>query len=196
MAHRGAPSNRHRLAPQGTAVLLVDVINSFDFPGAEPLVEAAEAAAPKIEEFCARARAAKVPIVFVNDNFGRWRSDFRSTLEACTRPASLGRNVSRMLSPHEEDYFVLKPMHSGFYSSALEVLLTHLGTKSIVLAGFATDLCILFTAHDAYMRKYELFVPRDLTAANTPELAARALLHMGHTLGAATEPSDTLLFHQ
>lgn len=185
---------QHKLVSKRSAVLLVDVINAFDFPGANALVEAAEAAAPKIAKLCERARAAGTPIIYVNDNFGRWRSDFRATLEVCTASGSAGRTVSRTLSPREEDYFVLKPMHSGFYSSALEVLLRHLNTATLVLAGFATDLCILFTAHDAYMRRYELFVPRDLTAANTLDLAERALQHMGHALGATTDPSGTLHF--
>ncbi len=185
---------RRKLDAKTTAVLLVDVINAFDFPEAAPLVEAAEKAAPRIRDLCARARAAGTPILYVNDNFGRWRSDFRATLDGCTAEDSAGRRVSSLLRPHEDDYFVLKPMHSGFYSSALEVLLRHLETRTLVLAGFATDLCILFTAHDAYMRRYELYVPRDLTGSNSPDLTERALSHMHHALGVITDASTSLDF--
>ncbi len=178
----------------GTAVLLVDTINAFDFSGSDSLVSAAERVAPMIARFCERARAADIPIVYVNDNFGRWRSDFRATLDACTRPESSGRVVSDTLRPHASDYFVLKPMHSGFYSSTLEVLLRHLEVRTLVLAGFATDLCILFTAHDAHMRGFRLYVPRDLTAANSDDLRDRALDHMAHALGANTARSPYIHF--
>ncbi len=194
MCSRVRVVEKYAVSSQHSAVLLVDVINSFDFPNAAPLVEAAENVAAKLASFCERARAAKVPIIYVNDNFGRWRSDFRTTLEYCTRSDSAGQRVSHLLRPHDEDYFVLKPMHSGFYASTLEVLLAHLKIETLVLAGFATDLCVLFTAHDAYMRKFELYVPRDLTAANTLDLAERALNHLQHALNATTDPSDGLEF--
>ena len=61
-----------------------------------------------------RARQAGVPCVYVNDNFGRRRSDFRAQVEHCLKSDVRGRPLAELLRPAEDDYFVLKPMHSGF----------------------------------------------------------------------------------
>jgi nicotinamidase-related amidase len=111
----------------------------------------------------------EIPVVYVNDNFGQWRSDFRHTVEHCCNSGCLGREISRMLRPTESDYFVLKPKHSGFYATTLDLLLEHLRVETLILTGIATNICVLFTANDAYMRDYKLFVPSDCVAANTAE---------------------------
>ena len=114
-------------------------------------------AAHRLAELKRSAKAAKVPVVYVNDNFGKWRSDFRRVVAEAEADASKGREVSRLLRPEEDDYFVLKPMHSGFFDSALELLLRKLDARQLVLAGFAGNICVLFTANDAYLRDFELF---------------------------------------
>lgn len=182
-----APSNAKR-----TALLLIDVINAFDFPGSEPLVAAAERAAPAIQALCNRARAEGVPVIYVNDNFGQWRSDFRHTVTNCLAAKAPGRAVTQLLLPEDEDYFVLKPMHSSFYCTPLDLVLRHLDVGRLILCGFATDLCVLFTAHDAHMRRYELAVPSDCTAANSPEIAERALLHLQEALGCCIDASTSI----
>lgn len=160
------------------ALLLIDVINAFDFEGSAPLVEAATLAAGKIAALRQRARAAGVPVIYVNDNFGRWRSDLHAIVRACSEPDKPGREVTRALTPGEDDYFVLKPRHSGFYRTPLDLLLEELGTRSVVLVGFATNICVLFTANDAHMRHYDVIVPSDCTASNSFELTRQALEHM------------------
>lgn len=163
-------------------LLLVDVINRFDFPKSEPLVRGALRSAPRIRALADRARSAKVPVIYVNDHFGQWRSDFEATVDAATRPDSKGRPIAAQLVPHRSDYFVLKPQHSGFYSTPLPALLEHLQAKTLVIAGFAANYCVEFTANDAYMRGYRVFVPADCTAANTPALTRAALAHVRVTL--------------
>jgi nicotinamidase-related amidase len=178
-----------------SCLLLVDVINGFDFPGSGPLVRAAERAAPRIEQLSARAREAGIPVIYVNDNFHRWRSDFSATVDACTRPDQPGKRVSERLRPHPHDYFVLKPQHSGFYSTTLELLLEHLGAMELVIVGFATNLCVLFTANDAHMRGYRVVVPLDCTASNTAALTRSALAHVKTALGGRTPPSSAVRFN-
>jgi nicotinamidase-related amidase len=178
----------------GYALLLVDVINAFDFPGSGSLVRAAEKAAPKIERLAARARDAGVPVIYVNDNFGRWRSDFAATVEACMRPDQAGRRVTERLRPHPEDYFVLKPQHSGFYCTTLEPLLAHVGAKTLVITGFATNLCVLFTVNDAHMRGFDVVVPSDCTASNTAALTKAALAHVSIALSGRISPSSSITF--
>src|SRR6185503_20247706 len=126
---------RHpRRGSHRTALLLIDVINAFDFPRSANLVRAAKRVAPRIDRLAQRARQRRVPVIYVNDNFGRWRSDFQSTVAICTRPSQPGREIATLLRPHEGDYFVLKPQHSGFYFTPLELLLRHLNTSSVILA--------------------------------------------------------------
>lgn len=186
-------AGRHR---SSDALLLIDVINDLDFPGGEKLLRAALPAARRIAALRARARLARVPVLYVNDNFGQWRSDFRRQVEHCLAPDCPGGAIAKMLEPADEDYFVLKPMHSGFYSTTLEVLLKRLGSRRLILAGFATDLCVLYTANDAYMRDHELAVPRDCVAAETPARSRFALEHIRNRLKAEISPSSRVRFRK
>ena|SRR5690349_2692192 len=175
---RASRRDLHGSAPDDSrvALLIIDMINAFDFEGAKAMLPRALAAARAVAALKRRARAARVPVVYVNDNFGRWRSDFRQILEHCL--GSPGRKVAKLLEPDEEDYFVLKPKHSGFQFTTLDVLLEHLGAEILILTGVAANFCVLFTAHDAYMRDYRLIVPRDCVASLTEGANRMALAHM------------------
>src|SRR5438046_867105 len=188
------PSPRGRRGGCGAALVLIDVINAFDFPGAAPLVRAAQASAPRIARLLAAARDTGVPVVYVNDNFGRWTSDFQATVRACARSDRPGRAVTALLRPRDGDYFVLKPQHSGFYATPLDLLLTHLRVHTLVLVGFAANLCVLFTANDAHMRGYHVVVPRDACAANAPALTRAALGHVRVALGGSTPAARAVDF--
>jgi nicotinamidase-related amidase len=174
------------------ALLLVDVINAFDFEGCEPLVSAAKRVAPKILALRERAHAAGVPVIYVNDNFGQWRSDFRNIVEVCSKTHQPGHDVARLLVPADEDYFVLKPRHSAFYCTALEVLLERMGARTLIICGFAANICVLFSANDAHVRGYEIVVPEDCTAANSDTLTAQALEQLRTVANARTEASVKL----
>ncbi len=158
-----------------TALLLVDVINPLEFPEADQLLRYAPAMAAKLGRLKQRAKAARVPVIYVNDNFGRWRSDFRRLVKHCLRPSSRGREIVQRLAPEETDYFVLKPKHSGFFASTLETLLRYLGASRLIITGIAGNYCVLFTANDAYMRDYDLLVPADCTISNTKRENDQAL---------------------
>jgi nicotinamidase-related amidase len=197
---RSAPA-RARTAPSvlgdrrrrsRTALLLVDVINRLDFPGSRSLIRLALPMSRRLARLTHRARKAKVPVVYVNDNFGRWESDWRKVLEICLAADAPGREIVKRLTPEEGDYFVLKPKHSGFFSTTLDLLLRYLGAETVILAGIATDICILFTANDAYMRDYHLFVPRDCSAANTRGKHKEALRQIRDVLKADTSPEAWL----
>ena len=168
-----------------TALLLIDVINDLEFPEAEQMLPAAVTMADRIVRLRERARAAAVPVLYVNDNFGKWRSDWHHTVEHCLR-SPRGREIVTKLRPAEDEYFVLKPKHSGFFSTTLDTLLRYLGAKRLILTGIAGNFCVLFTANDAYMRDYNLIVPRDCTVSNTPEENEAALQLMRKFLKAKT----------
>jgi nicotinamidase-related amidase len=141
-----------------------------------------------------RAAAAGVPVIYANDNFGRWRSDFNSQVEHCLRQGPQVREIVELLRPGERDYFVLKPKHSGFFSTTLDTLLRYLGAQTLIIAGVATNICVLFTANDAYMRDYRLIVPDDCVAANTRDENQNALDQIRVVLKATVCRSEALDF--
>src|SRR5437868_1657867 len=181
------PRSRANRRDPHAALLIIDMINAFDFKGAKAMLPRAVAAARAIAALKRRARKAGVPAVYVNDNFGRWRSDFHQILEHCR--ASPGRRIAELLKPGKEDYFVLKPKHSGFQFTTLDVLLEHLGARTLILTGVAGNFCVLFTAHDAYMRDYRLQVPRDCIASLTETDDRYALQHMAQVTKADVSAS-------
>jgi len=189
-AHRN--SDLHGSAPDKSeaALLLIDVINDLDFPEANQLLRFARPMARKILRLKVRAKKAGVPVIYVNDNFGRWQSDFRRQVQHCLRGDSRGHEIVALLQPEEDDYFVLKPKHSGFFSTTLETLLRYLGSKKLILTGIAGNFCVLFTANDAYMRDYELIIPSDCTASNSAGENREALALMRKFLKADTRPSS------
>jgi nicotinamidase-related amidase len=178
------------------ALLLIDVINPLDFPEApqiEGLLPRLTRTLLRLQE---RARKARVPIIYVNDNFGRWRSDFREQVKYCLHQDSRGCEMVTRLQPGEEDYFILKPKHSGFFGTPLDILLDSLGARRLILTGIAGSSCVLATASDAYMRDYELFVPRDGTISNTGRENQNALKIMRDYLKADTRPAAKIIFRQ
>jgi nicotinamidase-related amidase len=174
------------------ALLLVDVINDLEFEDGEALLAHAVPMAERLASLVRRCREAGIPVVYVNDNFGRWRSDFRTLLQRCLETAVRGRPVVALLRPDDRDYFVLKPKHSGFYSTTLDLLLRHLGARTVILTGLTGDICVLLTAHDAYMRDLELVVPADCVASVDPAENQHALRYMARVLKADTRPSSEL----
>lgn len=177
----------------GTALLLIDVINDMAFEGADALIAQAEPMAIRLAVLKRRAAAAGVPIIYINDNFGQWRSDFRRTVAHCTAKSSPGRNVSRRLKPTARDYFVLKPKHSGFFDTTLDTLLENLRIRRLILTGVAGNICVLFTANDAHMREYSVFAPADCIVSNTGAENEFALRQIATVLSG--DVSASILLH-
>jgi nicotinamidase-related amidase len=175
-----------------TALLLIDVINDMDFEGSESLVRFAVPMAHRLRDLKQRARAARIPTIYINDNFGKWRSDFRSLVEHCVNDDVPGREVARLLQPDEHDYFVLKPKQSAFYGTTLDTLLRSLDTKTVIITGIAGDNCVLFSANDAYMRDLELHIPCDCVASETAEQNDYALKLMARVCKADIRRSTAL----
>lgn len=174
------------------ALLLIDFINDFEFEGGARIFPRALAAARAAARLKARAKRARIPVVYANDNFGKWRSDFRSMLEHCKRDDVRGRAIALLLEPDKDDYFVLKPRHSAFHSTTLDVLLDYLGTRTLILAGVAGNNCVMFTAHDAYLREFRLVVPADCVASPSEADDRYALAHMKKVLKADVRRSVRL----
>lgn len=173
----------------GVALLVIDMINCFDFPGAELLEPRAIKAAMRIAALRTQFESAGFPVIFVNDNFGEWHSEASRLVERALNEGSVPTAIVR---PGKNDYFVIKPQFSGFYATNLAVLLPRLGVNRLVLTGIATDICVLFTAADAHMRGYALWVPQDAVAAEQDERGSLALSIMRESMTADTATTTNL----
>jgi nicotinamidase-related amidase len=184
----------HGNAPDQSAVvlLLIDVINDLEFEGGDALLAQALPMAERLAALKRRARAAGIPAIYVNDNFGRWRSDLNAIIAHCRADDVRGRALVEWLAPAADDYFVLKPKHSGFFSTTLDTLLEYLRAHTLILTGLTADNCVLFTASDAYLRDFHLVVPADCVASIDPEHTRQALEHMRRVLKADLTPSTRL----
>lgn len=196
MARPSPPNNPdlHGSVPENcpVALLLVDVINDMEFDGAEALLKAALPMAKRLAAFKRKAKAAGIPAIYANDNFGRWQSDFNKVVEHCLNDGVRGEPVARLLQPEDDDYFVLKPKHSAFFATTLDTLLAYLGARTLILTGIAGNICILFSANDAYMRDFRLIVPADCVASNTAQENRHALAQMRTVLKARVGKSTSL----
>jgi nicotinamidase-related amidase len=188
--HGNAPDNHQ------TALLLIDVINDFEFPRGDELFSHALPIAKNIAELKRRARAVGIPTVYVNDNFGRWQSNFDQLVQHCLNDGVRGRPFVDQLKPDAgSDYFVLKPKHSAFYQTPLDLLLKHFGAQRLIVTGVSTNSCVLFTAADAYMRDLELMVPNDCAAACNAHEHNLAIDQIKCMLKADVSPSTEINFN-
>jgi nicotinamidase-related amidase len=173
-------------------LLLVDVMNRFDFPEGLELLSQMRRKAGAIARLRQRFGEARLPIVYANDNHGQWRSDFAAQVKACTQPEALGADLTRRLVPDPDDYFVLKPHLSAFFGTPLNDLLVDLQCTRLVVAGLSTDACVLATAVDAHMRRFAVHVPSDCVAAPTATRSRRALDVLATGIQAKIHPSTRL----
>ena len=196
-ANRNHHLDRLNQAPDksDTALLLIDVINDLEFDGGEKLLTQALRMAAALSKLKARAKTAGIPAIYANDNFGRWRSDFPRLVQYCLGQEIRGKPVVAQLAPDPDDYFVLKPKHSGFYQTNLDILLNYLGVTTLILTGMAADICVLFTANDAYMRDLRLIVPPDCVASEQAEQSRLVLKLMQRVLKAEIKPSRKIKFN-
>lgn len=175
-----------------TALLIIDMISDFRFEEAPQMLPRLRPVVRRIATLKARTGTRGIPAIYVNDNFGRWQSDFAGLVKYCTGPRQPGADLVRKLAPEKDDYFILKPRHSGFYASSLETLLEHMGARRLILTGISSHQCVLFTANDAYVREYELKIPRDCIAAPSPPQTRLALQYFERVLGADIRPASDI----
>ncbi len=167
-----------------TALLIIDMLNAFDFEEADDLIAATRPIVDPINRLRRQARAAGLPVIYVNDNYGRWCDERSDLIEWLTREDTSGAGIAHAIMPEADDYFVIKPEASGFYATLLPALLPRLGISRLILTGVAADICVQFTAADAHMREYPLWVPADAIASQTEERRRWALKVMAQNLGA------------
>jgi nicotinamidase-related amidase len=172
------------LAASPTVLLLVDFINPLDFDGADALAPSALAAARATARLRREAARSGVQTLYANDNYGVWRSDFKALWSRCRASRGAAGTIARLMKPRREDLAILKPRHSAFYGTPLELFLHDLDVKRLVLAGIAADSCVLMTACDAHVRGFDVHVPADCVASPDPDDARQALELLARTASA------------
>ncbi len=178
-----------RLPRSPTVLVLVDFINPLDFAGARQLAEPAVAAARATRRLKERLAEAGVPTIYANDNYGVWRSAFKDILDHCCEQHGAPSEMARLLAPERDDLVLLKPRHSAFFATPLDLVLSQMHARTLILAGLSADICVQMTAMDATLRGYELWVPADCTAAETDDAKKTALAYMKRVLKADVRSS-------
>src|SRR5699024_2248972 len=125
-----------------TAVLFIDIINHFSFDGGHKLIKHTKEILPNLISLRTFAKKNNLPIIYINDHYGLWQADFKKIIAHCKNENS--EEVIDALKPDEKDYFLIKPMHSAFFQTPLQSLLSELERTHLLLAGVAGDICILF----------------------------------------------------
>lgn len=174
------------------ALVLIDVINDLEFPGSDDLLSNAITMAKNLAALKQHCVELGISCIYVNDNFGRWRSDLHAQVDHCLQPGIKGREIVTQLLPQPNDYFVLKPKNSAFFSTSFEILLRYLQTGTLILTGLTGHNCVLFTAHDAYLRDYRLIIPSDCVASPSEAENEFALRQMQSLLKAEVLPSSEI----
>jgi nicotinamidase-related amidase len=174
------------------ALVVIDMINTYDHEDAERLRESAEEVVPVLGKLVERARDAGAPVIYVNDNFGEWRSDHRALVEE----AVSGEHGSLVepIVPDENAMFVVKARHSVFFETPLEYLLRQEEIEEVVMTGQATEQCILYSVLDAHIRHIPVIVPRDAVACIHEDLAEAALKMMEINMEAEVVDADEVRF--
>ena len=187
----------HGNVPDDSSVvlILIDLINDFEFDGSDEMFKNTLAIAQPIAKLKKTAKEAGIPVIYVNDNFGKWQSDFRKLVDHCLDDNVKGKPIAKLLRPDDQDYFVLKPKHSAFYSTSLDLLLRYLKAHTLILTGIAGNICVLFTANDGYMRDFNLVIPEDCIASESEADNHHALAYMSKVLKADTRLSTDIDFN-
>ncbi|MGW2787480.1 cysteine hydrolase family protein [Streptomyces populi] len=176
----------------GSALIVIDMVNTYEHEDAELLTPAAERVVPVLARLIGRARDAEVPVIYANDNFGLWRSHHGELVEAAlSRPHA---DLVEPIRPADDSLFVVKTRHSIFYDTPLSYLLRQLGAETLVLTGQVTEQCVLYSALDAHIRHFEITVPRDAVASIHPHLEAAALEMMECNMGARIVGAEDVTF--
>jgi nicotinamidase-related amidase len=167
------------------------MIADFEFKDGDRIFAKAIPAAGNIARLKAAAKKSNLPVIYVNDNYGIWKNNFEGTLAAAEK-SDRGKQIVEMIRPDNDDYHILKPQRSGFFATPLDVLLTSLDVSELIITGLSTDICVLFTAHDAYMRGFKILVPADCTAASDENHRDYALDLLRRIADADIRPSTEL----
>ncbi|MDM5186492.1 isochorismatase family cysteine hydrolase [Bacillus sp. DX4.1] len=175
---------------KNTALLIIDMINDFQFSHGSILAQKCQTIIEPILKMKQTMKTLGYPVIYINDHYYLWRADIDQLITHCTNDYS--KNIIQAIAPETDDYVFIKPHYSAFYETPLNSLLGHLKIEKLIITGIAGNICILFTANDAHMRNYTLYVPQNCTVSNSDQDNQHALKIMEATLKANIMPSFQL----
>jgi nicotinamidase-related amidase len=196
MAKKKTDLNGNAPDESKVALLIIDVINKLDFPDASDFRSSFSKMSQALPKLIKRSRKFDVPVIYVNDNFGKWRSNFKTQIAECLGEECSVREEIRRLVPGPDDYYVLKPQHSAFFATPLSLLLESLKVEYLIIAGISAESCILFTATDAYVRKFKIVLADDCIVSQTPAKKNASLKLMKESLKAQIVESPKINFRK
>jgi len=165
-----------------TGLVVIDMLNSYEHEDADLLLPSVRAVLPCLTSLIERARRSDAEVIYVNDNFGLWRSHHDELLDAVL--GGPHRDLVEPVRPDENSLFVVKARGSIFYQTPLEYLLRQHGIDTIVLCGQVTEQCVLYSALDAHIRHIGVTVVEDACAHIHQDLAQAALRMMERNMQA------------
>jgi len=171
------------------AVLALDLITDFDFPDGPAVLRALTKRARPLCQLLDRARKARAPVIYANDNLGEWRSNAPALMNHCTQAHLPGAALVKSLLPHGDDCIVLKPRHSAFFGTPLSTLLDERRIGTLVIAGISAESCVWMTACDAHTRGFNLVIPANTMAAASTKGLRLSLTGLRDVLGARVPES-------
>ncbi|MFC4324339.1 isochorismatase family cysteine hydrolase [Litchfieldia salsa] len=173
------------------ALLIIDMINDFKFEHGSLLAQKSEEIVTPILQLKETLSEQGSPVIYINDHYNVRQADYNKILQHCTN--SMSQSIIGKIAPHEDDYFIVKPKHSAFYGTSLDDLLHQLNIDSLIITGIAGNICVLFTANDAYMREYNLIIPNDCITSVDQDDQQFALRLMENVLKADIRNSSDIL---
>jgi nicotinamidase-related amidase len=172
------------------ALLIIDMINDFDFNYGNMLLEHTKLIVDPILKLKKQMKEKGFPIIYINDHYDLWQADFDKIIDTCKNEGNA--SLIERIKPQQDEFFLIKPKHSAFYGTALNTLLKRLNVNTLIITGIAGNICVLFTANDAYMREYKLWIPKDCIASASKEDNHYALKMMNHVLKASIKQGEDM----
>jgi nicotinamidase-related amidase len=167
---------------QKYALLVIDILNDFNFKHGKTLATHTQKIVEPLLKLTNYSREKDIPVIYINDHYGLWQANLDKIYNHCQNEVS--NSIIKPLCPNEKDYFLIKPKHSAFFGTALHMLLHEIGVNTLIITGVAGNICVLFTANDAYMRNFNLIIPEDCVASVSNEDNLYALKMMKNVLSA------------
>lgn len=190
-ARRGDPFDIAPKRSSSAALLLIDVINELDLEGGNELFANAEKIIEPLASLRLRAKECGMPVIYVNCIF----TDFKNGIDHAQAVMARSPQAARIIGPlfpEPDDLHIVKNQRSGFYGTSLAVTLLELNVSELIIAGFTTDICVLFTAHDGFVRGYRIHVPQDCSAAAETRYHTEALQFLERVAEADTTPASEI----
>jgi nicotinamidase-related amidase len=167
------------------ALLVVDVIQDFEHEDGDALLESFRARQPALLQALEDARASEIPVIYANDNHGVWDGDSAGLVRQAI--AGRGGDLVEPVAPKEGDRFVVKPRYSAFDHTPLDLILRELEVERILLAGAATEMCVVQTAIDAKEEGLKVSILADACATTDERMERLAFEYAEKVVGAVVE---------